>query len=227
LFLPVHTSTTTTTTNNNNNNRMSIAKIPMTMRDTFFQDPYFMENWSDFDRLKDAMAESFNDPMRKMDNDMRRQLRCMRDNMMLDVDPMAMVEGGVQPALPSLFPHRWMMPSLKSNLGALDLFAGKPEHELIRVKEDETKLEVSLDTSHYRPEEINVGVEGGRVMVEGRHEEKSEDMVMTRSFKQSFALPPGVQAENVTSNLSADGVLVIEAEKGAPRVKQVPIKKIK
>ena len=95
------------------------------------------------------------------------------------------------------------------------------------MKEDETKLEVSLDTSHYRPEEINVGVEGGRVMVEGRHEEKSEDMVMTRSFKQSFALPPGVQAENVTSNLSADGVLVIEAEKGAPRVKQVPIKKIK
>ena len=91
-----------------------------------------MENWSDFDRLKDAMAESFNDPMRKMDNDMRRQLRCMRDNMMLDVDPMVMVEGGVQPALPSLFPHRWMMPSIKSNLGALDLFAGKPEHELIR-----------------------------------------------------------------------------------------------
>ena len=209
---------------------MSVSKVPTTVRDTFFQDPYFMENWSDFDQLKSAMEKSFADPMmKKMDTDMRRQLRCMRDNMTLNVDPMSMVEGEAQPALPSLFPRRWMVPSIKSDLGALDLFTGKPEHELIRVKRDENHLEVSLDTSHYKPEEVKVEVEGGRVSVKGRHEEKSKDgrEVMTRSFNQTYSLPSGVHAEHVTSNLSADGVLVIKADKGAPNVKEVPIKKIK
>ena len=45
-----------------------------------------------------------------------------------------------------------MMPALsgQDQLTGMDLFKGGHDHEVIRVKEDENQLEVSLDTSHYR-----------------------------------------------------------------------------
>ena len=75
-----------------------------------------------------------------------------------------------------MFPRRWMLPSLhRSDLfREMDLFKEK-DSEVIRVKEDADKLEVSLDTSQYRPDELRVSVSGREVCVEGRHEEKSED----------------------------------------------------
>ena len=73
-----------------------------------------------------------------------------------------------------------------------DIFRGK-DSEVIRVKEDEGKLEVSLDTAQYRPDELKVSVEGGAVSVEGRHEEKAEDgtRMVSRSFNRENDLTPG------------------------------------
>lgn len=85
-----------------------------------------------------------------------------------------------------MFPRRWMLPSL-NHTGSLfrdmDLFKEK-DSEVIRVKEDKDKLEVSLDTSQYRPDELRVSVSGREVCVEGRHEEKSEDghRMVSRQF---------------------------------------------
>jgi HSP20 family molecular chaperone IbpA len=75
-----------------------------------------------------------------------------------------------------MFPRRWMLPSLnRSDLfREMDLFREK-DSEVIRVKEDQDKLEVSLDTSQYRPDELRVSVSGREVCIEGRHEEKNED----------------------------------------------------
>ena len=54
------------------------------------------------------------------------------------------------------------------------------------LKDTEAELEVSLDTSHYRPDELQVHVEHGAVTVEGMHEEKSQDgkRVLRRQFKR-------------------------------------------
>ena len=54
------------------------------------------------------------------------------------------------------------------------------------MQDTETELEVSLDTSHYRPDELHVHVEHGALTVEGVHEEKSEDgkRVLRRQFKR-------------------------------------------
>jgi HSP20 family molecular chaperone IbpA len=78
------------------------------------------------------------------------------------------------------FPRRWMLPGLQvtDKLRNLHLFKEK-DNEVIRVKEDAGKLEVTLDTSQFRPEEIQVSVEGGRIIVEGKHEEQSEDRSKT------------------------------------------------
>ena len=94
-----------------------------------------------------------------------------------------------------MFPRRWMLPSLhKSDLFRdMDLFKEK-DSEVIRLKEDADQLEVSLDTSQYRPDELRVSVSGREVCIEGRHEEKNEDgsRMVARQFVRRFVFLSGV-----------------------------------
>merc|ERR1712168_1325188 len=114
-----------------------------------------------------------------------------------------------------MFPRRWMLPALNTDLPAnMDIFKDN-DNEVIRVKEDESKMEVSLDTSQYRPDELKVMVNDGVLTVEGKHEEKAEDgsKMVSRMFSRKYTLPPSAKSEEVVSNLSSDGVLVITAPK--------------
>jgi len=52
--------------------------------------------------------------------------------------------------------------------------------------------------------------------VEAKHEEKSDDGIsryISRQFVRKYTLPEGCIPDKVTSNLSSDGVLVINAPK--------------
>ena len=91
--------------------------------------------------------------------------------------------------------------------------------EVIRVKDDDDKFEISLDTSQYRPDEIRVNVEEGKISVEGKHEEKSEDgrRVVLRQFSRKYSLPTTAKPEKVTSDRSKNGVLIITAKKDIPQ----------
>jgi len=120
-----------------------------------------------------------------------------------------------------MFPRRWMLPALNTDFSNnVDIFKSK-DNEVIRVKEDESKLEVSLDTSQYRPDELKVSVNEGVLVVEGKHEEKAEDgsKMVSRMFSRKYTLPPSTKQEEVASNLSSDGVLVITAPKKALAIK--------
>ena len=59
--------------------------------------------------------------------------------------------------------------------------------------------------------------ESNMVVVDGKHEERSEDgrRISCRQFRRMYGLPEGTRAEDVASNLSKDGVLVITAKKPA------------
>ena len=124
-----------------------------------------------------------------------------------------------------MFPRRWMLPALNTDFPtSLELFKTK-DSEVIRVKEDDSKLEVSLDTSQYRPDELKVSVSDGVLLVEGKHEEKAEDgsKMVSRSFSRKYTLPKDAKPEDVVSNLSSDGVLVITAPKNAPAITNVKV----
>merc|ERR1711879_575745 len=97
-----------------------------------------------------------------------------------------------------MFPRRWMLPALTTDFPTnMELFKTK-DSEVIRVKEDDSKLEVSLAVSN------------GVLVVEGKHEEKAEDgsKMVARSFSRKYSLPASAEADQVASNLSSDGVLV-------------------
>merc|ERR1711994_909766 len=119
-----------------------------------------------------------------------------------------------------MMPRRWMMPSMFNNafFKQLEMFDSN-DKEVIRLKDDKEKFEVSLDTSQFRPDELRVNVGEGIISVEGKHEEKSEDgrTMVLRQFSRKYSLPESTKPESVVSNLSQDGVLVVSAPK-APSI---------
>ena len=86
---------------------------------------------------------------------------------------------------------------------------------MIKIRDDDSVFEVSLNTQNYRPDEIRVNVVDNVLNIEGKHEENSEDSnkFTSRQFFRRYALPKECPADKVVSNLSADGVLLVTAPK--------------
>merc|ERR1712106_541426 len=186
--------------------RMAQSRVPVTMRDFFFDDPFFKNSWDDFDKVKDAMFSESRDTWRRFDEDFR-QTACLSNNIMLESsqdanssiqserkestnenrglmrqDSKSRYENGW------MFPRKRMLPGLNPDMTkGLDIFKSKDNDE-IRVKEDESKMEVSLDTSQYRPDELKISIDKNVVTVEGKHEEKAEDgsKMVSRSFSKKY-----------------------------------------
>jgi len=209
---------------------MDQSRVPVTMRDFFFDDPFFKNSWDDFEKVRERMFAESRENWKKFDEDFR-NMSCMSNNIMLESSQQ---EGSKENNAAGneardlmrqdsktrwengwMFPRKWMLPALKTDMMKdLDLFKSK-DNEVIRVKDDDTKMEVSLDTSQYRPDELKVSIDKGVVTVEGKHEEKAEDgsKMVSRMFSRKYTLPSEAKAEDVVSNLSSDGVLVITAPK--------------
>merc|ERR1712012_1168488 len=81
--------------------------------------------------------------------------------------------------------------------------------------DDDTKMEISLNTSGYKPGELSVNVTDGQLIIEGKHEEKTESghTMVSRHFRRQYGLSPNVKMTEVVSNLSQDGVLVVTVPK--------------
>lgn len=89
---------------------------------------------------------------------------------------------------------------------------------------DKDKFAVSLDVSHFRPDEMTVKVDGRLLTVEASQEEKSEHGYMQRSFVRRYTLPDDVDVNAIKSGLSNDGHLTIEAAKtGQETSRNIPI----
>merc|ERR1719222_351351 len=92
--------------------------------------------------------------------------------------------------------------------------------EEAKVDEDESKMEGRINASEYKPEELKASVQSGRLLVEGKHEEKKEDgsAYVQRSFTRSYTLPKEAQADQMVSHLSSEGVLLITTPKSTPAI---------
>merc|ERR1712088_586021 len=182
------------------------VQVPMTLRQPFLDDPFFkgtlakLENTRE-DFFKQA-RESFEESIKQMESRMSNALTLSPD---------------------SFFPKDWIMnppSSLSENFGSM--LDRKRDCSTIKHKEDDNKVEVHLDTSGYKPDELKVQVEGGIVRVEGKHEEKSEAgaVMVSRQFVKEYALPESGKPEGVESSLSKDGVLVITMPKPRKAINQ-------
>merc|ERR1712130_229708 len=103
----------------------------------------------------------------------------------------------------------------------------------------ETKMEISLNTSGYSPSELSVNVADDVLIIEGKHEEKTQEghSMVSRQFRRQYGLSSDVKKTEVVSNLSQDGVLVVtlpkekrfkevtKEEKGAMESQKIEVEK--
>merc|ERR1712062_892272 len=113
------------------NKEMAQSRVPVTMRDFFFDDPFFKNSWDDFDKVRDAMFTESRDMWKKFDEDFR-NMACMSNNIMLespsDTEKESVTTAAINKDARSLmrqdsksrwengwmFPRKWMLPALTS-----------------------------------------------------------------------------------------------------------------
>ncbi|XP_072011252.1 heat shock protein beta-6 [Engystomops pustulosus] len=88
----------------------------------------------------------------------------------------------------------------------------QPETGLSEVKLDKDQFSVLLDVKHFAPEELTVKVVGDYVEVHAKHEERPDEHgFISREFHRRYKFPPTVNPAAITSALSAEGLLSIQA----------------
>merc|ERR1711963_304014 len=265
-------------------------QVPVTLRDTFFQDPFFSRRWDEFDQMRRDMISESRQAWQKIDEDLQKlekrsfskslnisseepqtkeenhtkisngpsvvekiesrsfsssepttevkeEIRSnitnevpvttektteevrKRENVEIPVlkEKKSTEKRDSDPLLESWFSPIKLVkfPSLFGDDGFNSKMSLFKEENVIKVKDDDKAFEITMDTSQYRPDELNVNVIGDSLTVEAKHTEQSEDgrNLVSKQFVRRYTLPNDCKADLVSSNLSADGVLVISAPK--------------
>ncbi|XP_045399037.1 heat shock protein beta-1 [Lemur catta] len=80
------------------------------------------------------------------------------------------------------------------------------------IRQTADRWRVSLDVNHFAPEELTVKTKDGVVEITGKHEERQDEHgYISRCFTRKYTLPPGVDPTLVSSSLSPEGTLTVEA----------------
>ncbi|EFP05329.1 hypothetical protein GCK72_018405 [Caenorhabditis remanei] len=87
---------------------------------------------------------------------------------------------------------------------------GKTSSEIINTDE---KFAVNLNVSQFKPDDLKINLDGRNLTIQGEQEVKNEHGYSKKSFSRVILLPEDVDFSAVSSNLSEDGKLSIEAPK--------------
>jgi crystallin alpha B len=193
-----------------------MSLVPISLRDPFWSDPYFSSAREEFDTMRRQMMKEAKEFWSKVDDDPFPNIRSERNTELANLSPAA--------GLPRwIFPHHDTATS--PSAGSWPLASERPgsllsssDNQVIKLKEDDTKLEVTLDCTGYRPEELKVTtLPDNCILIEGKHEEKSDGgnnrSMSSQQFSRKYTLPQGCDPMQVVSNLSRDGVLMVTAPK--------------
>jgi len=182
---------------------MPEIRVPMTLRDHFLQDPFFNSSWSDMEKVGENYFKQTQSMHKMFDS---------RESRISRADGSEKSSSLVKADDSSIF-SPWMMPKFfdENFNSALDM----KDSSLISIKNDDKEMEISLNTTGYKPSELKVNVEDGGLTIEGKHEEKSEagHTMVSNQFSRRYTLPAEAKLMEVVSNMSQDGVMVITVPK--------------
>ncbi|XP_036976626.1 crystallin, alpha B, b isoform X3 [Acanthopagrus latus] len=96
---------------------------------------------------------------------------------------------------------------------------------ILHMRAEKDRYVIYLDVKHFSPEELSVSVSDEFITIHAKHEERQDDHgYVSREFLRKYRLPAGVTGPDVTSCLSADGVLTITAPRAsAGTERSIPI----
>ncbi|KAK5983955.1 SHSP domain-containing protein [Trichostrongylus colubriformis] len=76
-----------------------------------------------------------------------------------------------------------------------------------KAVDDDKKFAVSVDVSQFRPEELNVHLDGRVLTVEGKQEHKTKNSSLHRSFTRKWMLPENVDLDAVRTQDDSRAIL--------------------
>ncbi|XP_050546704.1 alpha-crystallin A chain-like [Daktulosphaira vitifoliae] len=107
-----------------------------------------------------------------------------------------------------------VVPSMTSRYQNPWRLVAAPDSGLSRIQNDKNGFKVNLDVQQFKPDEVNVKVVDDYVVIDGKHEERSDEHgFISRQFTRRYKIPENVDPNAITSTLSSDGVLSIGAPK--------------
>jgi len=164
---------------------------PITLRDSFFNKDSFDEEWKKMEKSQ----EEFLANSRKQFDESVRKMRANMETFTLEFD------------------------SDNFDNSTFEMPQNNQDNHDLSYKESPDKLEIKVDTTGYKPDELRVTAGSGVICVEARHEEKTEKgvMMVSRMMSRQYPLPAQARPSDVVSNLSRDGVLVVTV----PKSKQI------
>jgi len=168
-------------------------------------------NHSVVDNEFDSMRGRFENEMRRVEDEMQRLRR--------EFEGYRPVGGvGAQPSYSTPPPASHISyaggvngNSLMSTRPVYDPYIDNLKSPLIRDESDGKTLRLRFDVQQYKPEEVTVKTVDNRLLVHAKHEEKTPSRTVYREYNQEFMLPRGTNPELISSTLSTDGVLTVEA----------------
>merc|ERR1712123_390732 len=199
---------------------MPETRVPMTLRDHFLQDPFFNSSWSDMGKVREHFSQQSQIMSKRFEDSYSKSETSLNENSEKGTNSSLVPSTGSSVFGNLMMPRNWMMPKLFDE--KITSLVEMKDSNLISMKNDETKMEISLNTSGYKPSELTVNVADGEITIEGKHEEKSEEghTMVSRQFTKRYTLPVGAKLTEVVSNLSQDGVMVITVPK-EKKIKEV------
>ncbi|XP_052743742.1 body wall muscle protein HR-29-like [Bicyclus anynana] len=100
----------------------------------------------------------------------------------------------------------------------LDFLSNSP---LVEGEGENRTLRLQYDVSQFDASEITVTIQDNVLLVFATHEEATDNSTTVTEFRREFHFPQGVDPKTIVSQLSKDGVLVIEAPLPTTTAKQL------
>uniref|UniRef100_A0A915PFS8 SHSP domain-containing protein n=1 Tax=Setaria digitata TaxID=48799 RepID=A0A915PFS8_9BILA len=119
--------------------------------------------------------------------------------------------GGPPPPSSTFRSEGFGRPDMMSIRPTYDPYLENLKSPLIKDESDGKTLRLRFDVAQYKPEEVTVKTVDNRLLVHAKHEEKTPQRAVFREYNQEFMLPHGTNPELISSTLSTDGVLTVEA----------------
>ena len=82
-----------------------------------------------------------------------------------------------------------------------------------KAKQDDGKFLVKLDLRGFKPEDIKVQLRGHEITVTGKQKSDDQGFYFSRDYSNRVLLPDDADLGSVTSRLSKEGLLIIEASR--------------
>ncbi|VDD91802.1 unnamed protein product [Enterobius vermicularis] len=103
---------------------------------------------------------------------------------------------------------------------------GEVKFKKMQILDDDETFSITIDVSQFAPEELNVNIDNGQLIIAGKHEAKNDQYgQIERQFVRRLQLPKSVKPETITSELTKEGMLTVQSPKKVPeqKTRTIPI----